>query len=146
MTTVTETKAEYVFSIVEEFWPVPEELVRPNPSEAVTAAREVESVLFDRMDLHGLQRGQGLCLLICAAKSGKVHPVALLGKELPAVITKNAWDPIGILFGIMVVEKNAIMLQVRPFAKSERVDPRLLEIQTQIALDLKHGKRITRMS
>lgn len=135
--TATKTKAEYVYSIVDEFWPVPEDLQHPNPSEAVSAAREVESVLFDRMEIEGLPRAQSLCLLVCATKSGKFHPL-LLGKELAAFITEKEWEPVAIAFAIMDVEKkHDIMLQTRVFESSERTARILAEIQTHLALEIK---------
>lgn len=133
----TESKAEHVFSVVDTFWPVPEDLQHPNPSEAVNAAREVGDLLFEGMQDQGLPRGQGLCLLICATKSGKVQPVALVEKNLAAIITEKQLEPIGIAFAIMVVGTKDIMLRVRVFENSERTARLLAEIQTHLALDIK---------
>jgi hypothetical protein len=143
MTPATKTKAEYIYSILDEFWPVPDDLQHPTPSEAVSAAREVEQMLSDRMDMSGLARGQARCLLICATNSGKLQPVALVGEDLDAIITKKQWEPVAIAFQIIDVEKNGYLLQTHVFEHSERGERLLAEIHTRLALELKSGKHIT---
>ena len=122
---------------MDTFWPIPED-----PTDATHAGQEVADLLFDLMDEEGLPREQAFCFVI-HAKADKF--VALpVGQELPFHITEQGWEPIGIVFGILVVEKKAVMLQARGFAKSERTDRILSEAQTKIALDIKAGKMMSK--
>ena len=52
----------------------------------------------------------------------------------------KAWEPIGITFGVLAVEKKTVMLQTRGFTTSERIDRLLSVALTKLALDFKRGK------
>jgi hypothetical protein len=138
MTPATKSRAEYVYSILDEFWPVSQDLQHPTPSEAVSAAREVEQMLSDRMDMSGLPREQAMCLLICSTKSGKFYPLESPGQEMAAPIAQKGWEPVAIAVEIGDAEKNGnILLQIHVFETSERGERLLAEIQTHLVRDIK---------
>jgi hypothetical protein len=153
MTTNTETRAQKIFELVLQFWPVPED-VQHSPAAAVSAGREVAKLLYEAMTDECLPLHQAACVLVCAAQDKAIRLPLLVAENQEALDIKTAerivskeWEPIGIvaLLGDTENEDKHARLFVhnRAFQVNERTTRLLSSVVTQIAADFKKGKMST---
>jgi hypothetical protein len=120
------SKAETIFSLIETFWPIPED-TRLSPEDAVAGGRAVANNLFGAMVEAGLSAKDGMCALICAKgeESGGCAPFTpenqdVCDLEMQRLFLNGALEPVGVVFGILDREKKVFRLHCRGFEPSER--------------------------
>jgi len=145
-------KAKQILSAVEGFCVWPEDDC-PSAREAVRTSRDCAGLLYEMSREADFPPQHVMCVLFCANQKDQRVPVRFLAsedqesvpdQERAERITTLELDPIGIVYGILAAESGAMLTRIHGFRNDERTRRILSEVQSQLAMTLRRGKRVSR--